>query len=166
MKLRVLALLFLIPALTYAQGKYATGLMKNLVGKQFTDSVNLPALKGYQFRHGALISPYKDSNRIVAAVYQKGSTVVAIVSYLKDSSKKIYQVLDVLEIKNVEKSWQLRTALCRLNQLDDTEIFALAKKGKGDYLDEVKLAWRFSLKYRFFQSMDVKGIDCFNEGGD
>ena len=165
MKRTALALLFLIPAITHSQGKFATGVIKNLVGKVFTENAN-PGLKGFEFKEGSMISPMKDPCRIAAAVYKNGSTVLVLVSWLKDSVKKLYQVLDVLEIKNVLKGWQVRIAVCRKDQQDDSEIVALAKQNKEDFLTEIKQAWRFNRQKRYFESLAVKGIDCFNEGVD
>ena len=160
-----LALLLLFPAISNAQGKFATGDIKKLVGRIFTENGD-PGLRGFQFNEGSMISPLKDPHRIVANVYKKGSTVIVLVSLLKDSVKKLYQILDVLEIKNVQKGWEVRTALCRQDQQDDAEIVALAKQSKEDFLTGIQKAWRFNRQKRYFESLAVRGIDCFNEGDD
>lgn len=165
MRPTALALLFIFPLISCAQGKFATGDVKKLIARVFTEKGDI-GLRDFEFKEGSVISPIRDPSRIVAAVYQKASTIVVLVSWLKDSTKKLYQVLDVLEIRNVQQGWQVRTALCRQDQQDDTEIVALARQNNGDFLTDIKQAWRFNRQQRHFESLAVKGLDCFNEGGD
>ena len=52
------------------------------------------------------------------------------------------------------------------NKIENVEIIALIKRSARDYLSKVKNAWRFNRDKARVEPIPVKGIDCFNEGGD
>ena len=167
MRMILLTLFFFVSLCTFAQGKYAGPLLKKMIGKTYTDSKKVPGLASYQFREGSLVSDLKDPEKMIVEVLQKGTTAVVFFSLMTDTVKKIYSILDILEIKNVTKGWQVRTTFCRQDAIGNVEIVALVKQSPDkDYLTEVKQAWRFDRDKIRFLAIPVKGVDCFNEGGD
>ena len=167
MRVILLHIFFFVSFCTVAQGKYAGPLVKKLIGKTYTNSTKIPGLPGYQYRQGSLVSALNDPEQMMVEVLQKGTNFVVFFSLMTDTVKKIYSILDLLEIKNVTKGWQVRTTFCRRDTINNVEIVALVKNSPDkDYLNEVKQAWRFDRDKIRFLSIPIKGIDCFNEGGD
>lgn len=161
----LLGFLFFSNTLIKAQGEFA-GSMKKLIGTAYKDSRSIRGLEGYEFREGSLISRIDDPESITVDVYQKGTTRVAFFSIMEDSSTHEYTVMDVLEIKNVQPGWQIRTTFCRQNEIENVEIVALVKSSDNeDYQKAVKHAWRFSRDKRRIRAISIKGIDCMREGG-
>lgn len=164
---RIVAILILLITVYngLAQGKYA-GAKKNLVGKIYTDSKKIPGLSGWQFREGSVITRYDDPEVITIDVFQKETTGVVILSVMEDTASGVYAIKDVLEVKNILKGWQIRTAFCRNNKVDNIEILALVKSTTAQYVKTVKKAWRANKDKRRFEVLGIKGIDCESEGGD
>ena len=148
-----------------AQGTYAGG-MKKLIGTKYKDSKSISFLKGYEFRSGSLITNVNDPESITVDHFQKGSDAVVFFSIQEDPKDKEYTVLEVLEYKNVPQGWQIKTAFCRQNEIENGEIVALVKSGTEEVMKPVKQAWRFSRDKRMLQTIDKQGIDCISEGGD
>ena len=151
--------------LSIAQGNYA-GSMKKLIGTKYKDSKSIPALKGYEFRSASLISDVNDPESITVDHFQKGSDAVVFFSINEDPNGEEYTVLEVLEYKNVPQGWQIKTAFCRQNEIEDVEIVALVKSGDEEFLKPAKQVWRFSRDKRKLMPMDKLGVDCISEGGD
>ncbi len=166
--MRPILLLFALVSVSIssiAQGTYA-GSMKKLIGTKYKDSKSIAALKGYEFRSGSLISDVNDPESITVDHFQKGSDAVVFISIMEEPNDEEYTVLEVLEYENVPHGWQIKTAFCRQNEIEDGEIVALVKSGTEEVMKPVKQAWRFSRDKRRLQAMDKQGIDCISEGGD
>lgn len=147
------------------QGDYA-GSYKKLVGTTFKDKKDIHALQNHEFREGSLVSALDDTESITVDVYQSGTTGIVFFSIMQDPSSGEYRIADVLEVKNVQPGWQLRTTFCRQNATEDPELVALVKSSTSEeYLKTVRQAWRFSRDKRRFEMISVKGIDCLSEGG-
>ena len=164
-QLPLLIALMLTVSLSNAQGNFA-GSMKKLIGTKYKDSKSIAALKGYEFRSGSLISDVNDPESITVDHFEKGSDAVVFFSINEDPNGEEYTVLEVLEYKNVPQGWQIKTAFCRQNEIENGEIVALVKSGTEEVLKPVKQAWRFNRDKRRLQAMDKQGIDCISEGGD
>lgn len=152
-----------IVSLQAQPGKYA-GSMKKLIGKIYTGSRNIAALKGWKFREGSVLNPLTDPEMILADVVQKGTTCIVFFSIKEDTAIEEYKIADVIEIKGVVKGWAIKTALCRQNKIETAYIFAWLKETATDYLTTIKKAWRFNPDKRRIEPFPVKGIDCINEG--
>lgn len=151
---------------SFGQGKYA-GAKANLIGSTYEDSRNIPALKGWEFQSGSVISPYDDPEVIIACVFKKANTLICFFSIKGDTASEVYTIMDVVEIKNVLKGWQLYTTSCRQNKVDNVEIVALVKWSPSqEFLKPAKQAWRFNRDKRRFEITSVRGVDCMNEGLD
>jgi hypothetical protein len=148
-----------------AQGNYA-GSMKKLIGMKYKDSNSIAALKAYGYHEASLISDINDPETITVDYFQKGSDVVVFFSIKKDQDGEEFTIVDLLEVKSVPEGWQIKTALCRQNEIANVEIVALVKSGTGEFLKPAKQAWSFSRDKRRLQPMDKQGVDCIYEGGD
>ncbi|MBA4053742.1 MAG: hypothetical protein C0490_03435 [Marivirga sp.] len=147
------------------QGNYAGG-SKKLVGTIFKDKKDIPGLENYEFREGSLISAIDDPVAITVDVYQNGTTGIVFFSIMEDAGSGEYLIADVLEVKNIQSGWQMRTTFCRQNAIENPELVALVKSSTTEeFLKPVKQAWRFSRDKRRFEVISVKGIDCIGEGG-
>ncbi len=148
-----------------AQGNYA-GSMKKLIGMKYKDSNTIAVLKAYSYHEASLISDINDPEAITVDHFQKGPDAVVFFSIKEDQNDEEFTILDVLEVKNVPEGWQIKTALCRQNEIANVEIVALVKSGTGEFLKPAKQAWSFSRGKRRLQPMDKQGVDCIYEGGD
>lgn len=164
-QLSLLIALMLAVTLSIAQGNYA-GSMKKLIGTKYKDANSISILNGYDLHSASLISAIDDPESLTVDHFQKGSDAVVFFSIKEDPNSEEYTVLDVLEYKNVPQGWQIKTAFCRQNEIENVEIVALVKSGTEEFLKPVKQAWRFSRDKRKLMPMDKQGIDCISEGGD
>lgn len=164
-KVFLLAIFFACQFQLLAQtGKYA-GAMKKLIGKSYTDSRKIKDLSGWQFREGSVITPIHNVEMITVDVFQKGPTYVVFFSVNEDTATNKYLILDAIEIKNVLKSQQIKTAVCRDNLEENVEIVGVVKPGKTEFSKVIK-AWRFSRDKRRVEIKSIKNVDCLNEGFD
>lgn len=157
-------LLLLSSHFSFSQGKYA-GSMKRLIGVTYTDSENIPGLKGWEFKKGSVITAMDEPHMIIASVYSKGKTWIIFFSIMEDTASSVYSIMDVAEVKNVLQGWEVYTTTCRKNKIENVEIVALVKWSPSqEFLKPAKQAWRFNRDKRRFEFLSVKGIDCINEG--
>ena len=104
---------------------------------------------------------------IIACVFRKGSSWLCFFSIKEDTASDVYTIIDVLEVKNVLKGWQLKTTSCRQSKVENVEIVALVKWSPlQEFLKPAKKAWRFNRDKRRFELASVRGVDCINEGLD
>lgn len=146
-------------------GKYA-GSQKKLVGVSYVDSRHIPALKTWQFRQGSVASLLTDPELFSVELYQKGTTWLIFFSVQQDTATNTSVILDVIELKGVQKGWEIKTAVCREYKQDNAFIVALVKPANAGYSTNVKKAWRFNRDKRRFEWVPVKTVDCLNEGFD
>jgi hypothetical protein len=149
-------------------GQYA-GSMKKIIGASYIYSDSIPGLKTWTFNQGSLLSAFDDPEIISATVYKKGTTLLVFISIGKEDAATDSQniprmkVIDVMEIKNVARGQEIKTAVCRQNNKEDQWILALIKPAAVDYSKALK-AWRFNRDKRKLQVISIKGVDCMNEG--
>ena len=156
-------LFFLLSTTVMAQGKYA-GTKKSLIGKVYTDSRNLTALKGWEFMEGGLANSLDDPERIMSEVFKKGTTYVVLFSIMEDTASGKFKVMEVVEITGVLKGWTVRGSFCRQNEQENNYIIAWGKENTGQYMKLIKKAWKFDPDRRRINAIPVKGIDCENIG--
>lgn len=148
----------------YAQpGKYA-GTKKSLIGKFFTDSRNLTALKGWTYVEGGLANSLNDPEWIMSHIFRKGTTYIVFYSIMEDTATGKSKVADVLEITGVTKGWTVRSSFCRQNKVESNYIIAWGKETSSEYMKLIKKAWIFDPDKRRIIVIPVKGIDCENIG--
>ena len=156
-------LFFLLSTTVMAQGKYA-GTKKSLIGKVYTDSRNLTALKGWEFMEGGLANSLDDPERIMSEVFKKGTTYVVLFSIMEDTASGKFKVMEVVEITGVLKGWTVRSSFCRQNEQENNYIIAWGKENAGQYMKLIKKAWKFDPDRRRINVIPVKGVDCENIG--
>lgn len=141
-----------------AQGKFA-GSEKILIGKSYTDQKNIPWWKNYTLIQGSVISPVGDPVLFTANVYKKGNVRLLVFSKSAESNSHLFMILDVIEIKNFQPGWKLRTVDCDNGNEGATNIVALvqARKGKNDI---VLKAWRCNMDKIRFDAMSTKLLHC------
>jgi hypothetical protein len=103
----ILVLLLVIAGSLKAQaqnGKYA-GSQKKLIGVSYVDSRHIPALKTWQFRQGSVASLLTDPELFSVEIYQKGTTWLIFFSVREDMASDTSVVLDVIELKGIQKGW-------------------------------------------------------------
>ena len=145
-----------------AQGQFAGAKPRALIGKTYNNDKNLPGLPGYEYREVTLASEESDPEQFTVGVFQKGSTWLVFYSVNNEPKSDKYTILDVLIIKHVTSSQQVKTLLCRKDRKSDMEIVALTKADNAAATPAIK-AWRFNRKQKHFESAPITGIDCLNE---
>jgi hypothetical protein len=158
----VVALSQPVPSNT-AAGRYA-GSKKSMIGKTYTDSRNIPGLKGWTFMEGSLLNNISDPEQILADVFKKGTTFIVILSIKEDTSSQNTRIVDVIEVTGVAKGWAVRTSDCSLNNVLNPYIIVWGKESTGEYMNIFKKAWKFDPDKRRINQIPVKGIKCENIG--
>ena len=141
--------------------KYAGG-MKNIIGKKYSDNKHIPGLSGWQFKEGSVVSDLNDPKSTIVEVFSKGKNYIIFFSVGEDSISKLYTINDLIEVKNVTKVQQVKTALCREFKKEDVFIVALTTAAQGPYSKALK-AWRLSRQRNQFEIINAKNVDCINE---
>jgi hypothetical protein len=146
-------------------GKYA-GSYKKLIGVSYVDSRHIPSLKTWEYQQGSIASPLSDPEWFSVEIFRKGTTYLIFFSVKEDTATETSVILDVIELKGVQKGWEIKAAVCRENKEDNAFIVALVKPANAEYSTNVKKAWRFNRDKRRFEWVSVKTVDCLNEGFD
>jgi hypothetical protein len=163
-KLLLFSLVLLSGFAVFAQaGKYA-GSKKSMIGKIYTDSRNIPGLKGWTFMEGALLNQVTDPEYIMADVYKKGTVFVVVFSIREDTASELTTIYDVIEITGVTKGWGIRVGTCSRLAQADPYIVSWGKETQDEYMKLFKKAWRFNPDKRRVEAIPVKGIKCENIG--
>lgn len=144
-------------------GKFA-GTKKSLIGKVYTDSRSMPGLKGWNFREGTLMNSLKDPEWFMADIYQRGTTVVVVISVKTDTATDRYTIIDVIEQKGVTKGWTFHAGSCRQNKLNNAWLIVWGKETTQEFMKTIKKAWRFNPDKRRLEAIPMKGVDCENIG--
>lgn len=150
---------------SFSQGKYAPTL-KKLIDSTFTDERNIPGLDSFSFREGTLITDIDDPEPQFLNVLLKGNKAVIILSQVSDTATRIHYILDVIEVNNIRKDWEIRTVGCEEGETEGQIIVALVYPGKGEYARYVKRAWLCNRDKLRFQYVNPKLIRCMNAGQD
>lgn len=165
-KISIALILLCVMNSAFAQGKYAGPVLKKLIGKKYTDSRTINSFKAYTYMQGSMVNSIDDPETFTVDVFRKGTTQVVMFSLLTDSAANEYTILDVLEVKNIQKGWEIKTGLCSQNGNENAEIMALAKPGRQEIIKTIKQAWRCNRDKRRIELLPVKSITCINEGAE
>lgn len=147
----------------FSQGSYTKN-FKQQIGKTFTDEKHISWLKGYSFREGSLITDVNDPEPQFITVLLKGTKGVVVYSAKPDTTKKIFYILDVIELRSIPKGWEIRTVGCQEGETEDQIIVALVNPGKREYVKTVKKAWLCERDRLKIEAISTKDIRCLNEG--
>jgi hypothetical protein len=102
---------------------------------------------------------------ITADVFQRGTTYIILFSIKQDTAGADFIIADLVEVKNISSSYQVKTGLCKEGDIENAEIVAIIKPGKTEFSKAIK-AWRFNRDKRRVEAKNIKGISCINEGFD
>lgn len=149
----------LFSALVYAQGQYA-GSMKSMVNQTYRNSRTIPDLDGFDFQEGSLVSGRNDTEAMLVDVFNKGNTAIVFFSVMEDTTAHKYTIMDVVEVKDIEPGWEVRTAFCRQRGVSSADIVAVVKTSNQQYLKTVREAYRFNRSKRKFFPVNAKEVDC------
>lgn len=167
MKRSSILILFLFVAISsFSQGKYAGVVLKKMIGKTFTDEKHIKGLSGYKYREGSLITDVNDPEPQTLTVLLKGNSGVVVYSVMDDTIKRIYHIVDIIEIKNIPTGWEIKTVGCQEGATEGDIIVALVNPGKGEYVKTVKQTWRCDRDRIRFEAINAKDVKCINEGDD
>jgi hypothetical protein len=151
--------LMLFSVLAFGQGQFA-GSMKAMVNKTYKNSRNIPDLEGFDFQEGSLVSGVNDSQAMLVDVFNKDNMAIVFFSVMEDTTAHKYTIMDVVEVKNIQPGWEVRTAFCRQRGVGSADIVAVVKTSNQHYLKNVREAWRFNRDKRKFFPVNVKEVDC------
>lgn len=150
--------LLLLSSLVYGQGQFA-GSMKAMVNQTYRNSRTIPDLEGFEFQEGSLVSGINDPAMLVD-VFNKGNTAIVFFSVMEDTAAHKYTIMDVVEVKNIQPGWEVRTGFCRQRGVGSADIIAVVKTSNQEYLKTVREAWRFNRDKRKFYAVNAKEVDC------
>lgn len=159
--LSIAALMFFTVA-AFGQGQFA-GSMKAMVNKSYKNSRTIPDLEGFDFQEGSLLTSISDPEAVLVDVFNKGNTSIVFFSIMQDTAAHAYTIMDVVEVKNIQPGWEVRTAFCRQRGVGSAEIVAVVKTSNQEYLKTVREAWRFSRAARKFVPVNAREVDCQQE---
>lgn len=145
-------------------GKYA-GTKKFLIGEKYTDTRDITAFKTWLYRGGSVITPLENPEMIKADIFQKGATCVVLFSVNEDTASNEFMIADVLEVKGVTKTQEIKTGLCRDNKEENIELIALVRSENKEYSKAIR-AWQFDRSKRRVSVKNAATVDCLNEGYD
>ena len=151
--------LVLMTAFAFGQGQYA-GSMKTMVNQTYRNSRTIPALEGFDFQEGSLVTSVNDSEAMLVDLFNKGNTAIVFFSVMEDTAAHKYTIMDVVEVKNIQPGWEVRTGFCRQRGVGSADIVAVVKTANVAYLKTVREAWRFSRDKRKFYPVNAKEVDC------
>jgi len=148
----------LVTVAVFGQGQFA-GSMKDMLNQTYRNSRTIPALEGFDFQEGSLVSGVNDAEAMLVDVFNKDNTAIVFFSVMEDTTNK-YTIMDVVEVKNIQPGWEVRTGFCRQRGVSSTDIVAVVKTSNQQYLKTVREAWKFNRTKRKFYPVNAKEVDC------
>lgn len=76
-----------------------------------------------------------------------------------------YKIIDVVEVKNVLTTQEIKTGICRLSKKDNSFVVALVKPRNIQYNKAIK-AWRLNRDKRRVEIVPAATVDCLQEAFD
>jgi hypothetical protein len=149
----------LLTVLAFGQGQFA-GSMKTMVNQTYRNSRTIPDLEGFDFQEGSLVSSMNDSEAMLVDVFNKDNMAIVFFSVMEDTTSHKYTIMDVVEVKNIQPGWEVRTGFCRQRGVSSADIVAVVKTSNQEYLKTVREAWRFNRAKRRFFPVNAKEVDC------
>ncbi|MEJ1240119.1 hypothetical protein WBG78_18405 [Chryseolinea sp. T2] len=158
-RISAVVVLSFIASFTFAQGQFA-GSMKAMVNQSYRNTRTIPDLEGFDFQEGSLVSTVNDSKAMLVDVFNKGNTSIVFFSVMEDTTAHKYTIMDVVEVKDIQPGWEVRTGFCRQRGIGSADIVAVVKTSNQAYLKTVREAWRFNRDKRKFYPVNAKEVDC------
>lgn len=146
-----------------AQGRYTVD-FKKLIGRTYTNDRHIPGLEGYAYRQGDLITDANDEEPQFISIFIKGKNAVVVYSVQTGTAKKIFTIIDIIQITNIPTGWEIKTAGCNEGATEGEIIIALVDPGKKQYTTTVKQAWLCERDKLRIEAISTKNVKCLNEG--
>jgi hypothetical protein len=164
---QLVCMLFILASSTgvNAQGKYS-GAFKKLIGTTFKDERHMTSLPGYKFRQGSMAGDINGPHPMGLYVFIKGSSAVVALTQVADSAANIPTIVDVIDIRNIPKGWEIKTGGCQVGEAEGQTIVGLVNPGKKEYTSVIRQAWFCNLDKLRFEAISTKNMKCLNEGQD
>lgn len=139
---------------------------RHIIGNTFKVDTDPQGLGEYVYVGGSVLSPLEVENMVVITEYRYQQNMLITFSRKNKPANELFTIEEVLHVKNLKHGWELKTAVCRMEALEDPSIIAIVKPGDKEFSDNVKMAWRFNWQTLTLEKLPVKGIDCLHEGFD
>jgi hypothetical protein len=133
-----------------------------MLNRTYTGEKNIRSQTGWTFQEGSKITPVDDPETMTADVFKKGTTNIVLFSIKEDTSETKFTIADVIEVKNVLSSQDIRTGLCSEGANEAIDIVALIKKENTEFSKVIK-AWRLNSDKRRVELISPKLVKCMNE---
>jgi hypothetical protein len=101
---------------------------------------------------------FKDDNEDIVCVFEE---------YVQrdENGKSKRKILDTINIGKLKSNESFQYGTCRLNKTGDREIIAIViVEGNKEFFNKIMKAWRADTKTGRIKQIDIKGIDCENDG--
>jgi hypothetical protein len=149
-----LCLLLLQPA-ARAQ-KFANSRWRGLINQTFSQTGGIKALQGYrQHLYQALTS---DTPSVSVFVLVKGNTQIVLLTSTDDTT---HTIVDVLEIKGVQKNQQLLVSQCLVAGMVNGDLIVLVQNPPPKTLKAKPLrAWRADRDRLHFKKASLVNVTC------
>lgn len=131
---------------------------KPFVNKVYKDTKEIPTLKDYTLREGAMLS----TNAVAVSSYVKASKLILVFErILEDNSRFVFDIVETV----LTPSQDLRIGLCRKGNVDDGSIIAVVTSSNKDRWQATK-AWTCDLYHLTVTETLATGITCLGNYGE
>ncbi len=138
---------------------------KSFIGKEYRSLTEFKEFKGFEELGGTLINKLENNEYTLSHYKNDSIDLIAFEKIVKQPIGKVkYLLIDILEIKGLAKNQYISYGMCRLNKQEDSEIIAVYVDSDTEYYKNINKAWRANREKGKIESIDIKGIDCINEG--
>lgn len=162
MKLTTIGLMVLLPLVCFGQGKFA-GSYRALVGKHYTDIKQLTLLQGFAQRSGTVVGDPSDERGLSINWYRRGPLIVVLFES-KEANAKDHVIIDVVEIRAVEKNQELKVGTCQDGENPMPGLVALVQTATGK--TKALRAWNANLDKLYIDTWPADKVTCLAEGDD
>jgi hypothetical protein len=163
MKNTFLLAAILCSAPLFAQGNFAPADWKPLIGKTFNNESEITLLKGFTSRGGSLLTNVDDEEKLGSSLFSKGSTVIVLLEKLLPNNQ--FAILDLMEVKNVLKTQEVKVGDCSDGENNDSGIIALVNQTDQERWKAIK-AWHFNKDKIRIEPWPVQRVTCWGMVGD
>jgi len=162
MKIASILVCWLLSCCAFAQGKFASAPWKTLIGKSCKSETEFPQLKEFTSQGGTLLSNVEDEEKKNIAIFAKGSTVIVLFELMANNT---INIIDVVEIKDVLKTQEVKVGTCSDGKNDMVGLVALVNQSKEVRWKAVK-AWNYNLDKLSVEAWPFAGVTCLGIEGD
>lgn len=139
--------------------------LRGKVMREFT--LETEVFKDYNDVGGSLLLPLHGIDFGIHMLRKEDDYVLIFNRIIMKGSRSYFEVLDVLEVKNVSPTRSISFAECRKDTLFDNELIALMEhegEEEAEYYSNPVKAWRADRIKRRIVETGIDGINCYNQG--